>query len=48
MLCPLYMSEISAPEFRGSLVALEQFSIVLGAVIGYWAGFFTRESKFSD
>jgi MFS family permease len=42
MLSPLYMAEISPPEVRGSLLALEQLSIVLGCVIGFWAGFFTR------
>ena len=45
MLSPLYMGEISAPEVRGSLLALEQFSIVLGVIFGFWTGFFTRESK---
>lgn len=24
-------------------MAMEQFSIVLGCVLGFWAGFFTRE-----
>ncbi|KAF5355074.1 hypothetical protein D9756_005752 [Leucocoprinus leucothites] len=43
MLSPLYMAEISPPEVRGSLLALEQFSIVLGVVLGFWTGFFTRE-----
>ena len=47
MLSPLYMAEISPPEVRGSLMALEQFAIVLGAVLGFWTGFFTRESEFS-
>ncbi|OBZ69867.1 putative glucose transporter rco-3 [Grifola frondosa] len=42
MLSPLYMAEISPPELRGSLMALEQFAIVIGAVLGFWAGFFTR------
>ncbi|KAJ6592856.1 general substrate transporter [Mycena capillaripes] len=42
MLSPLYISEISPPEVRGSLIALEQFSIVLGVVLGFWIGFFTR------
>jgi len=46
MLCPLYMAEISPPEFRGSLLALEQFSIVFGVVVGFWAGFLTRESEY--
>ncbi|GLB37895.1 putative major facilitator superfamily, sugar transporter (TC 2.A.1.1) family protein [Lyophyllum shimeji] len=42
MLTPLYMAEISPPEVRGSLMSLEQFSIVLGVVLGYWTGFSTR------
>lgn len=42
MLSPLYMAEISPPELRGSLTAIEQFSIVLGVVFGFWTGFFTR------
>ena len=42
MLSPLYLAEISPPELRGSLMALEQFAIVLGVVMGFWAGFFTR------
>ena len=45
-LSPLYMAEISPPEVRGSLLALEQFSIVLGCVLGFWTGFLTRNSKF--
>jgi len=45
MLSPLYMAEISPPETRGSLLALEQFSIVLGCVIGFWTGFLTRNGK---
>ena len=44
-LSPLYMAEISPPEVRGSLLALEQFSIVLGCVVGFWTGFLTRNSK---
>jgi hypothetical protein len=44
-LSPLYMAEISPPEVRGSLLALEQFSIVLGCVLGFWTGFLTRNSK---
>jgi len=35
-LAPLYMSEISPKEIRGNLLALEQFSIVSGVVIGFW------------
>lgn len=44
MVSPLYMAEIASPEVRGSLMALEQFSIVLGCVLGFWTGFFTRTS----
>ncbi|KAI5988218.1 hypothetical protein EDD15DRAFT_2389359 [Pisolithus albus] len=42
MLSPLYMAEISSPELRGSLMALEQLAIVSGVVFGFWAGFLTR------
>ncbi|KAJ3916774.1 hypothetical protein F5877DRAFT_80595 [Lentinula edodes] len=42
-LSPLYMAEISPPEVRGSLMALEQFAIVLGVVLGFWLGYFTRD-----
>jgi hypothetical protein len=45
MLSPLYMAEISPPEVRGSLLALEQFSIVLGCVVGFWIGFLTRNGR---
>lgn len=39
------MAEISPPEVRGSLLALEQFSIVLGCVVGFWTGFLTRNGE---
>ncbi|KAF7792729.1 hypothetical protein EIP86_003827 [Pleurotus ostreatoroseus] len=39
----LGIGALSPPEVRGSLMALEQFSIVLGAVWGFWTGYFTRE-----
>lgn len=45
MLAPLYLAEISPPEVRGSLMALEQFSIVLGVVLGFWTGFLTRDCE---
>lgn len=35
-LAPLYVSEISPKEIRGSLLALEQLSIVSGVVVGFW------------
>jgi len=46
MLAPLYMAEISPPEIRGSLLSIEQFSIVLGVVLGFWFGFLTRTRMF--
>ena len=33
---PLYISEISPPQIRGSLLVLESISIVSGVVIAYW------------
>ncbi|KAF5855817.1 hypothetical protein ETB97_008341 [Aspergillus alliaceus] len=36
MVAPLYISEISPPECRGTLLVLEEFCIVLGIVIAYW------------
>lgn len=33
---PLYISEIAPPNLRGTLLVLEQFSIVVGAIIAYW------------
>ncbi|KAJ3767506.1 MFS monosaccharide transporter [Lentinula raphanica] len=42
-LSPLYISEISPAEVRGSLMALEQLAIVFGVVVGFWVGYFTRE-----
>jgi hypothetical protein len=47
MLSPLYMAEISPPEIRGSLLAIEQLAIVLGVVLGFWIGFLTRNSECS-
>ena len=48
VLSPLYLAEISPPEVRGSLMALEQFAIVLGVVLGFWTGFFTRGCMYSS
>lgn len=39
---PLYSSEISPPDLRGSLLTLEQLSIVVGAIIAYWITYGTR------
>lgn len=40
---PLYISEIAPPNLRGNLLVLEQFSIVVGAIIAYWITFGTNE-----
>lgn len=33
---PMYQSEISPPEIRGSLVALQQFAITVGILVSFW------------
>ena len=40
---PLYISEISPPEMRGSLLVLEELSIVIGAIISYWVTYGTKD-----
>ena len=42
MVAPLYISEISPPEIRGTLLVLEEFSIVSGIVIAYWITYGTQ------
>ena len=42
MVIPLYISEISPPEMRGSLLVLEELSIVTGIILAFWATYFTR------
>ncbi|ROW00671.1 hypothetical protein VSDG_03227 [Cytospora chrysosperma] len=39
---PLYISEISPAEIRGSLLVFEQLSIVFGIIVAYWITFGTR------
>lgn len=38
----MYISEISPPEKRGSLLVLEEFSIVSGIVVAFWMTYGTR------
>ncbi|KAI0891435.1 general substrate transporter [Annulohypoxylon nitens] len=40
---PLYISEIAPPNLRGSLLVLEQISIVIGAIVAYWITYGTRQ-----
>lgn len=42
MVAPLYISEISPPECRGTLLVMEEFCIVLGVVISFWITYYTR------
>ncbi|KAI0476157.1 general substrate transporter [Xylariaceae sp. FL0804] len=42
MTAPLYISEISPPNLRGTLLVLESISIVSGVVIAFWITFATR------
>ncbi|GAB0132372.1 hypothetical protein EsDP_00000812 [Epichloe bromicola] len=42
MVVPLYISEISPAEIRGTLLVLEELSIVLGIVISFWITYGTQ------
>ena len=37
MICPLYISEVSPPSFRGRMVALYQLAITIGIVAAYFS-----------
>lgn len=38
----LYTSEIAPPEIRGTLLVLQESSIILGIVIAFWITYGTR------
>ncbi|EJD45570.1 general substrate transporter [Auricularia subglabra TFB-10046 SS5] len=42
MAVPLYNAEMSPPEVRGSLVALQQLSIVTGIMVSFWIDYGTN------
>ncbi|KAA8904310.1 hypothetical protein TRICI_005536 [Trichomonascus ciferrii] len=42
MIVPLYNAELSPPEIRGSLVAMQQLSITFGIMIAYWITYGTN------
>ncbi|RCI16641.1 hypothetical protein L249_2575 [Ophiocordyceps polyrhachis-furcata BCC 54312] len=42
MVVPLYISEISPPEIRGTLLVLEELSIVVGIVVAFWITYGTQ------
>lgn len=45
MVVPLYISEISPPELRGSLLVLEELSIVVGIVVSFYITYGTQYIK---
>ena len=42
MVCPLYIAETAPSAIRGTLLALEEWSIVFGIVLAYWITYGTR------
>lgn len=36
MVVPMYIAEVAPPEIRGTLLVLEEFSIVFGIIVSYW------------
>lgn len=40
---PLYISEIAPAEMRGSLMVLEELTIVIGAIVSYWITYGTKD-----
>ena len=44
MVSPMYIAEISPPEKRGSLVALNQFAIIFGMVVVYFVNYAIAQS----
>ncbi|KAJ6103869.1 hypothetical protein N7486_004091 [Penicillium sp. IBT 16267x] len=42
MVVPLYISEVSIPEIRGSLVVIQQLSVTIGVLVSYWIDYGTN------
>jgi sugar porter (SP) family MFS transporter len=42
MVVPLYLSELSPPNLRGSLVALQQLGITVGIMVAFWLDYGTQ------
>ncbi|KAJ6078597.1 hypothetical protein N7467_008350 [Penicillium canescens] len=42
MVIPLYLSELSPPELRGSLVSLQQLAISCGIMVSFWIDYGTQ------
>jgi len=43
MLSPMYIAEVSPPGIRGKLVALNQFTIVLGILLAFFSNYLLRD-----
>ncbi|VUC20747.1 unnamed protein product, partial [Clonostachys rosea] len=43
MVVPIYISGISPPEIRGSLLVFEELSIVVGIVVSFWITYGTKD-----
>ncbi|KZL78095.1 D-xylose-proton symporter (hexose transporter) [Colletotrichum tofieldiae] len=42
MIVPMYISELSTPHVRGTLVVMQQLSITLGILVSYWLEYGTQ------
>ncbi|KAJ5655395.1 hypothetical protein N7507_007345 [Penicillium longicatenatum] len=42
MVVPLYISEVSIPEIRGSLVVIQQLSVTIDILVSYWIDYGTN------
>ena len=42
MIVPMYISEVSMPGIRGTLVVLQQLSVTLGILVSYWLEYGTQ------
>ncbi|KAL3296071.1 MFS monosaccharide transporter [Colletotrichum asianum] len=43
MVVPVYISEISPPEIRGTLLVFEELSIVVGIIVAFWITYATKD-----
>lgn len=48
MIIPLYQAEIAHPSIRGSVTALQQFMLGIGALVASWTTFGTNENFADD
>ena len=46
VVAPMYIAEISPPAFRGRLVAITQFNIVLGILVAYMSNYFVAQMAY--